>query len=185
MSSLLQSNIESLQEILQKLDSLPNGNGAVGLPALTNAGAASDLMSGKQLIDASGNIVTGTHECETAVVAAQVATGTVTGVSGSAKSVTCKDASGNSFKPDLVILTGTNPQNNNSKIHAGVSFTAANVTSMQTYFAPPSTSYAFSVFTITQTTTGFTVKGIRINTSFDQSNESNRSLSYIAIKYTE
>lgn len=179
MSSLLQSNIESLQEILQKLDSLPNGNGAVGLPTLTNAGVASDLMSGKQLIDASGNIVTGTHECETAAVAAQVATGTVTRVSGTAKTVNC------GFKPDLVIFTGTNPQNNNSKVHAGVSFTAANVTSMQTYFAPPSTSYAFSVFTVTQTTTGFTVEGIRINTSFDQSNESNRSLSYIAIKYTE
>lgn len=32
----------------------------VKLPALTTAGAAADLRSGKQLIDGSGNIVTGT-----------------------------------------------------------------------------------------------------------------------------
>lgn len=179
MSSLLQSNIESLQEILQKLDSLPNGNGAVGLPTLTNAGVASDLMSGKQLIDASGNIVTGTHECETAAVAAQVATGTVTGVSGTAKTVNC------GFKPDLVIFTGTNPQMSNAKVHAGVSFTEANVTSTTTLFAPPNTSYVLSVLTVTQSSSGFSVKGIRLNNSFDESNESNRSLSYIAIKYTE
>ena len=30
------------------------------LPALTNPGTAADLLSGKQLIDANGNVLTGT-----------------------------------------------------------------------------------------------------------------------------
>lgn len=111
-------------------------------------------------------------------ITVQVKTGTVTGVSGSAKTVSL------GFKPDAVFFTGTVPSYN-SKIHAGVAFMEANVTSMDTYFAPPSTSYIFSTLTVAQTSTGFTVKGVRINTSFQASNESNRSLNYIAIKYTE
>ena len=42
---------------LSKYD--PNGDGII-LPDLTNEGTASDLLSGKQLIDGDGNIVTGT-----------------------------------------------------------------------------------------------------------------------------
>jgi hypothetical protein len=34
--------------------------GGIQLPTLTNAGSASDLLNGKQLIDGNGNIVTGT-----------------------------------------------------------------------------------------------------------------------------
>lgn len=39
--------------------------GVVGteLPALSNPGTASDVAKGKQLINANGNVVTGTHEC--------------------------------------------------------------------------------------------------------------------------
>jgi hypothetical protein len=184
VSSPLQNNIVNLQNILDSVNNLPDMvAGDMQLPTLTNAGAASDLMSGKQLIDASGNIVTGTHECETAAVAAQVATGTVTGVGGTAKSVTCKDKSGNTFKPDAVFFTGTVPYDG-SKAHAGIAFTAGNVTSMQTLFGASSTSYVLSSFNVTQTSTGFTVSGKRVDTSLSQSNESNRSLNYIAIKYT-
>lgn len=111
-------------------------------------------------------------------VTVQVKTGTVTGVSGTAKTVNL------GFKPDAVFFTGTEPYSN-SKVHAGVAFTEANVTSVGTFFASPSTSYIYSSLTVAQTSTGFTVKGVRINTSFQTSNESNRSLSYIAIKYTE
>ena len=110
-------------------------------------------------------------------VTVQVKTGTVTGVSGTAKTVNL------GFKPDAVFFTGTDPSYN-TKIHAGVAFMEANVTSMDTYFVPSSTSYIFSALTVAQTSTGFTVKGVRINTSLQVSNESNRSLSYIAIKYS-
>lgn len=111
-------------------------------------------------------------------VTVQVKTGTVTGVSGTAKTVNL------GFKPDAVFFTGTEPSYN-VRVHAGVAFTEANVTSMDTLFAPPSTSYVYSVLTVAQTSSGFTVKGARFDKSFQLSNESNRYLSYIAIKYTE
>ena len=111
-------------------------------------------------------------------VTVQVKTGTVTGVSGTDKTVSC------GFKPDAVLFTGTNPIYNVTQ-HAGVAFTGGKVTSAQTFFCPPSTSYILSYFTVTQTSTGFKVKGTRIDTSGNQTSESNRSLSYIAIKYTE
>jgi hypothetical protein len=40
-------------------------NEGLQLPTLTNAGVAADLALGKQLIDGNGNIIIGTHECET------------------------------------------------------------------------------------------------------------------------
>lgn len=45
------------------IESIPQG---VELPALTNPGSASDLLSGKQLIDADGNVVTGNIATKTA-----------------------------------------------------------------------------------------------------------------------
>jgi hypothetical protein len=42
-----------------------NTSNGVQLPTLTNEGTAADLMSGKQLIDSNGNVITGTHECGT------------------------------------------------------------------------------------------------------------------------
>ena len=108
----------------------------------------------------------------------QVKTGTVTGVSGSAKTVKC------GFKADAVFFTGSNPYGE-SIYHGGVALTAKNVTSAKMLFAAPSTSYIYSIFEVKQTSEGFSVAGVRISTSGSQSNESNRSLDYIAIKYTE
>lgn len=110
-------------------------------------------------------------------VEVKIATGTVT-VSGSNTSVTCN------FKPDAVFFTGTNTYTNTA-VHAGVAFKEANVTSMITYFTGSSSSYVMSSLTVTQTSTGFQVKGVRLNTSLKESNESNRRIDYIAIKYTE
>lgn len=112
-------------------------------------------------------------------VTVQKKTGTVTGVSGTAKTVSC------GFKPDVVLFTGTTPQLNNQAMHTGVAFTEKNVTSMTTPYCTSSTAYVMCVLTVAQVSNGFTVKGIRINTSGQQSNESNRSIPYIAIKYTE
>lgn len=59
MSSPLQNNITNLQSLLEQVNALPE---AVTLPELTNEGSASDLLSGKQLINQEGNIVSGTIE---------------------------------------------------------------------------------------------------------------------------
>lgn len=111
-------------------------------------------------------------------VTVQVKTGTVTGVSGTAKTVRC------GFKPDAVFFTGRDAIMQ-ANVHCGVAFKEANVTSMETLFGTASSSYLFSILTVTQNSSGFSVSGKRLSTSGTQTNESNRSLSYIAIKYTE
>ena len=45
------------------VESIPS-EGGVELPELTNPATATDLAKGKELIDANGNVVTGTHECD-------------------------------------------------------------------------------------------------------------------------
>lgn len=117
-------------------------------------------------------------EGKTAAVTVRINTGTVTGVSGTNKTVNC------GFKPDIVIFTGLNSVNNNTLTHACAAFTADNVTSVDTLFIPSNTTYVFSFFTVTQTTNGFKVKGLKLDSSLQSSDESNRTLNYIAIKYT-
>jgi hypothetical protein len=65
MSTPIEQNTLDLQAILNAVNSLPEGSGGVDLPELTNPGTASDMLSGKQLIDASGNVITGTIATKT------------------------------------------------------------------------------------------------------------------------
>lgn len=51
------------------------GGGGVPLPPLTNPGTAADLVEGKQLIDADGNVVTGTLKASAGLT---IKTGTTT-----------------------------------------------------------------------------------------------------------
>lgn len=55
----IKNNTASLQNILDAVNALPSASG-IELPTLTNEGSASDLLSGKQLIDDEGNVVNGT-----------------------------------------------------------------------------------------------------------------------------
>lgn len=58
--SNLTNNTEKLQNLLTKINELPNaGTDSMILPTLTNQGSESDLRSDKQLIDSDGNIVNG------------------------------------------------------------------------------------------------------------------------------
>lgn len=65
MSSPLKQNTTTIQNLLDKINELPEASGGVELPELTNEGSASDLLSGKQLIDSEGNVVTGTIPTKT------------------------------------------------------------------------------------------------------------------------
>lgn len=64
----LRTNNNILSSILDSINNLPrvdgDGNNAA-LPELTNEGAASDLLSGKQLINQEGEVVTGTIATKT------------------------------------------------------------------------------------------------------------------------
>lgn len=59
--STIKENISNLQNLLNAVNALPNaGSSGVELPTLTNKGSTTDLLSGKQLIDQDGKIITGT-----------------------------------------------------------------------------------------------------------------------------
>lgn len=64
MSSPLKQNTTTIQNLIDTINALPEAG--TDLPELTNEGSASDLLSGKQLIDQDGNIVTGTIATKTA-----------------------------------------------------------------------------------------------------------------------
>ena len=155
--------------MLVEVDKLEGDLKTVADSIRSKAGKTGELKFPDEFKSVVDGIVTGTT--------AQIKTGTVTGVSGTAKTVDC------GFKPDAIFFTGTSSYNN-QKHHAGVAFTAGNVTSTKTLFPGSSSSYVLSSFTVTQTSSGFSVSGIRLDTSLKETNESNRSLSYIAIKYT-
>lgn len=63
MSSPLKQNTTTIQELLNTITSLPEAG--TDLPELINEGSASDLLSGKQLIDSDGNVVDGTFTIDT------------------------------------------------------------------------------------------------------------------------
>lgn len=59
----IKDNTLSLQNLLSIANALPEAGG-VELPTLSNEGAAADLLSGKQLIDSDGDVVTGTFSID-------------------------------------------------------------------------------------------------------------------------
>lgn len=62
MSSPLKTNTETIQNLINQINALPEAG--VELPELTNEGSASDLLSGKQLINSNGSVVTGTFSID-------------------------------------------------------------------------------------------------------------------------
>lgn len=60
----IKQNTISLQEILNNVNNLPDASSGVELPELSNPGTASDLLSGKELIDGEGEVVTGTFSID-------------------------------------------------------------------------------------------------------------------------
>lgn len=58
-NSDLQSNNAELVQILASVNALPDAGGELELPELTNPGTSADLLTGKQLIDGDGIVITG------------------------------------------------------------------------------------------------------------------------------
>lgn len=72
--SNLTNNTVSLQSILDTVNTLPDAAGGIELPTLTNEGVADDLVTGKELINSNGDIVTGTNPYAKVETDADVAT---------------------------------------------------------------------------------------------------------------
>lgn len=60
----IQQNITSLQNLLEQVNALPEADGVVELPELINEGTAADLLSGKELIDGNGQVITGSFSID-------------------------------------------------------------------------------------------------------------------------
>lgn len=110
-------------------------------------------------------------------VTVQRASGTFTTNSSGTASVDC------GFKPDVVLFIGRHPYNN-GLYHAGVDFYNSELTNMYTLVTPLNLSFIFTDIFVTQTSNGFSVSAKKFDNSFRESIESNRSIDYIAIKYT-
>lgn len=176
--------------IAGKIRSLLGITGAMGLDAMatnlgkeqTNVANAFTAVGNKggtvPSSKVSGNLASAIASIPEGVTV-QIKTGTVTGVTGLTVTVNC------GFKPDVVLFTGTVPQNNNSAVHAGIAFTEENVTTMQSYFAPVSSSYIFSILKVVQTASGFKMLSEKISTSGQHTGDDRRNIPYIAIKYTK
>lgn len=131
---------------------------------------AENIISGKTIFGVAGSANVG--------VAVQRKSGTFRTSSSGTATVNC------GFKPDAVFVTGT-VASYGTTYHGGVAFADGNVTSAMTYTPGSSTSYIFSYLTITRSSSGFSVTAKRMSTSFAESNDTNRTFNYIAIKYTE
>jgi hypothetical protein len=167
----MQNNTAELRTLLQQVQELPEAITGVMLPTLSNPGTASDLASGKELIDQNGNIVTGTHQCQAGGVEVKKNTGSVS-VGSSSKSVSL------GYKPDVVSITVSG--------YPALTAVFGSSTSIDVWTGNDSQStYPFLCVKIAQTSTGFTVSGAyRINWELDDATYSGTG-NYTAIKYTE
>lgn len=110
-------------------------------------------------------------------VIVQRKTGTLTTNFQGSATVTC------GFKPDAVFLIA-NSANYPGSVHSGVAFSEKNVTSKNTLVCGSSNAYPFANYTLNQSATGFSLSGKRYDTSFQESADSNRTIEYVAIKYS-
>jgi hypothetical protein len=160
--------------------SLGGSTGDMQLPTLTNAGVSADLALGKQLIDGSGNLITGTHECTTVQRYPTTGTGSVN-IRDSGTTVNC------GFKPDVIFLTDNRISESsypNHKYVAGVDFVAANTDKVCLALYPNNDNYLIYDLVIDRTTTGFKIYAVGINWDWDETSIAD-TLSYTAVKYTE
>lgn len=86
------------------------------------------------------------------------------------------------FKPDAVLLTASNDEDTS---YGGVGFTGFNQISGGVLLVGPTTNYAYAYHKLTQSSNGFSVSATRYSLSFKSSNDSSRTIDYVAIKYTE
>lgn len=168
----MQSNSEGLQRILQAVNGLPEGT---QLPALSNAGTASDLASGKQLIDQNGNIITGTHQCQAGVTVQRKA-GTFTTNSNSQATVDC------GWQPDVVYIQGFQVTDG-----ATYSYSATWLAAEENRSNPVTMMWCdggFYEMFWEKYGAGFTVRITLLDFSFEDSLVTNKTFNYVAIKYT-
>ena len=61
LTTVTDTQTDLINDIMSALE----GKSATGYPALSNPGTSEDLAKGRELIDQNGNVIAGTHVCET------------------------------------------------------------------------------------------------------------------------
>lgn len=179
--------------IADKIRALLGVSGTMGLDAMsTNLGtvqsdvaAAFTAVGGKggtvPSSKVSGNLASAINSIVINTgpqgVQIQKATGTIrTNSSGNATATV-------NFQPDIVAFNGgTDP--NGATNYPGAMFTEANRSPLTLLITAPNSNYFMTVLTVTRDSAGFSVSAQKLNYSFAASADTNRSISYVAIKYT-
>ena len=174
--------------IADKIRSLLGITGTMGMDAMatnlgteqTNIANAFTAVSNKggtvPSSKVSGNLASAINSIPKGVTI-QRKNGTLKTNSSGMASVNC------GFKPDLVVING----GSNSGVYyfVGAAFYEGNVTKISLTIMPSNTSsYVMTMLETNQTSNGFSVTAKNLSPSFVQSNDTNRSLPYIALKYT-
>lgn len=152
-----------------------DGSTSSQLPTLSNAGTASDLASGKQLIDQNGNVVTGTHTCATGGATVQSKSDSFTTNYNGQATVNC------GFKPDVVSISIVAIDDSVSAIGLVFSALTDGQTCIQSHAASTDTIYGVEA---TRTNTGFSVSMIDHGWTWANTPAKNTKFYYTAIKYT-
>lgn len=89
------------------------------------------------------------------------------------------------FKPDIVAID-SGADANNIQNNSGAMFAEEGVDKLDLTVNPPSGgSYVFTLLSITRNSNGFSVSAFKVSTALAVSNDTGRTFSYTAIKYTE
>lgn len=177
MSTNLQTavtTVDTQTDLITQIEAALEGKTA--LPTLSNAGTASDLASGKQLIDQNGNIITGTHQCPAGVTVQRKA-GTFKTNSSGVATVNC------GWQPDVVYVKGIQDTGDDGTVSNSAAWFAAeeNRTNPLTVMW---TTGGLHEMLWSKSSTGFTVEMMKMDYDFQDSLLTNTTFNYVAIKYT-
>lgn len=158
-------------EVQTELDRIVN-NITAAFTAVGNKGGT--VPSSK----VSGNLASAINSIPSGVTVQRKSGSFITNYAGAA-TVDC------GFKPDFVALDG-NAVTNGYTAFSGVPFQEGGSDNVMIFHHPSnSQSYITSIIGVARTETGFSVSAQRMSTSLAFSNDSYRTIEYIAVKYTE